>query len=415
MNIGFVGLGKLGLPVALSIENKGHSVIGTDIDERVKKYIEDRKIPYIEDGTQELLNKTNIKFTNTFNVVENSDIVFVPIQTPHREEYEGITRIPEDRVDFDYQYLKKGIKEIADIAVVLHKHIILVVISTVLPGTFEKELKPLINKYIDFIYNPFFIAMGTTRADFENPEFVLLGFDDPKKDKNIWMLKKFYATIHKSPIFITTVKNAELIKVVYNTFISTKIAYINTIAQVCHKIGANIDVVTEALSLAKDRIISNKYLTGGMGDGGGCHPRDNIALSFLAKKVELSYDFFESIMISREKHADFLVDLIERYSKEVKLPIVLLGVSYKKNINLTVGSHVSLVKNILNERSIKYDEYDDYVFPEKPFYNLPALYFIGIDHDYLKDRIFPKGSVVIDPWGIIKDSKGVDIIKVGRL
>ena len=91
MKIGFLGLGKLGLPVALAIEEKGHEVIGTDIDELTLRNIRFKTINYKEEGAQELLNKSQIKLKNTETIVKESDIIFVPIQTPHQEQYEGIT------------------------------------------------------------------------------------------------------------------------------------------------------------------------------------------------------------------------------------------------------------------------------------------------------------------------------------
>jgi len=96
--------------------------------------------------------------------------------------------------------------------------------------------------------------------------------------------------------------NAELIKVAYNTYIGMKIAFANTLMEICHKMG-NIDVdqVTGALTFASRRLMSGAYLTGGMGDGGGCHPRDNIALSWLAQRLDLSFDWFASVMGAREK------------------------------------------------------------------------------------------------------------------
>ena len=107
MNIGFLGLGKLGLPVALAIEDKGHRVIGTDINETTLRNIRFKTLDYKEEGAQELLNKSQIQIKNLKQIVKQSDIIFVPIQTPHEEKYEGITRIPKERADFNYEYLKK--------------------------------------------------------------------------------------------------------------------------------------------------------------------------------------------------------------------------------------------------------------------------------------------------------------------
>ena len=101
MKIGFVGLGKLGLPVALAVESKGHDVVGYDISQNVKNIIEAKKIPYKEIWAQDYLDKSNIKFEQLDKVVSHSEIIFVPIQTPHDPLYEGITRIPDKRVDFD--------------------------------------------------------------------------------------------------------------------------------------------------------------------------------------------------------------------------------------------------------------------------------------------------------------------------
>jgi len=112
MNIGFLGLGKLGLPVALAIEEKGHRVIGTDINETTLRNIRFKTLNYKEKGAEELLKNSKLELKNISEIVSESDIIFVPIQTPHEEKYEGITRIPDDRKDFNYEYLINGIKEL---------------------------------------------------------------------------------------------------------------------------------------------------------------------------------------------------------------------------------------------------------------------------------------------------------------
>ena len=118
--------------------------------------------------------------------------------------------------------------------------------------------------------------MGTTIDDFLYPEIILFGSENKFVSQKA---QSFYRTLTSSPFFETTIENAELIKVVYNTFISTKIAYINSIAEMCHRLpNTSIDEVSRALSLSTKRIISSSYMKGGMGDGGGCHPRDNLSL-----------------------------------------------------------------------------------------------------------------------------------------
>jgi UDP-N-acetyl-D-mannosaminuronate dehydrogenase len=113
MNIGFVGLGKLGLPVALAIESKGHNVAGIDIDPRVAEIINSKRFPYKEIYAQELLEKSNIKLLQLPDLVRFSDIIFVAVQTPHAPRFEGVTRLPPERMDFDYSYLKRAVKDLS--------------------------------------------------------------------------------------------------------------------------------------------------------------------------------------------------------------------------------------------------------------------------------------------------------------
>ena len=152
-------------------------------------------------------------------------------------------------------------------------------------------------------------------------------------------MDKFYETLHSRPVFKCTVEEAEMIKVSYNTFITGKIAMANTIMEVCHKLrNVDCDVVMDALSMANERLISPKYLRGGMGDGGGCHPRDNIALSYLARKVNLSFDWYDALM----KQTGTADPVACRYShvsmQEDRNGSIILGMTFKKETNLTVGS-----------------------------------------------------------------------------
>ena len=412
MKVGFLGLGKLGLPCALAIESKGHIIYGYDINSKVIQDIKNKKIKYKEKWADELLYKSKINLCPLHELVKNSEIIFVPIQTPHQKEYEGITRLPSKRVDFDYSYLKKGIKNLADIIKDISQSKIIVIISTVLPGTIRKEIKPLLNEFMKLCYNPYFIAMGTCIPDFLFNEINLLGVDDLDAAEKV---KIFYSTINDAPTFNTTIENAEMIKVCYNTFISTKIAMMNTIMEACHKLpNTNVDCITRALTLCKDRIISGKYLTGGMGDGGGCHPRDNITMSHLSRRLHLSYDWFENIMMQREKQTEWLADL---FIKEAKGGLmVILGTSFKPETNITTGSPALLLKNIIEEKGHKvttFDPFVDNVDWADEFETLPITYFIGTKHSSFKHFSFKQNSTVIDPFRYIVNRNDLKIIKIG--
>jgi len=419
MNVGFIGLGKLGLPCALAVESRGHKVVGYDPSEQVKDIIDTKKLQYQEQWAQKYLDKSKIEIKSVDEVVGESEIIFVSIQTPHEDEFEGITRIPDEREDFDYTYLKKGIKDLEQEIWHQQSKKVVIIISTVLPGTIRREIKPLIdhNPYFKLCYNPFFIAMGTTMRDFLHPEFVLFGHDDD------WALdksEKFYRTITHAPIFKTTIENAELIKVTYNTFISTKLAFTNTVMEMCHKLpNTNCDDVMNALALGSKRILAESYWSGGMGDGGGCHPRDNIALSWLSQELDLSHDWFDNIMKQREKQTEWLADLIEEHSNG--LPINILGKSFKPETNITTGSPSVLLKNILEERGHPVFIWDPYI--DEPWKEIKKmyddsetesqLYFIGTKHPDFTSFPYEKGSVIIDPWRYIPEQDSCEVIHVG--
>ena len=409
MNVGFMGMGKLGLPVALAIEKKGHKVIGYDPSPQVQETIRTKELPYKEAQAKEWLKKSNIEYKSVKQVVEHSDIIFVPIQTPHGQKFEGSTRIPDEREDFDYSYLIDGLTELDNELFQQEKEMTVVVISTVLPGTIRKYIKPLLSKYTKLCYNPFFIAMGTTIEDFLRPEIILFGVDDEEAAKKA---KKFYRTINHAPFYETTIENAELIKVTYNTFIGTKIAFVNSVMEMCHHLpNTNVDEVMNALKMCNKRIISDKYLSGGMGDGGGCHPRDNIALSWLSDKLDMSFNWFDNIMKQREVQTDWLADIIE-YNKKGK--VVILGKSFKPETNIETGSPAHLLANILRERNVSFEHYDPYVDGDFEIGYEACTFFIATKHEDFNDIDYPKGSVIIDPWRYIGDKQGVEVIRIGE-
>lgn len=419
MRIGFVGLGKLGMPTAYAMSIRGHDVMGYDIDPgRMQKDVFPHQEigPNGEPSLEPLLRESTLRFGSLDEVVRHAEIIFVAVQTPHEELYEGVTRLPDERVDFDYRWIKDAVRDLSA-AVARHgEDRVVVIISTVLPGTTRRELVPLINEHVKLCYNPFFIAMGTTVQDFLEPEFVLFGVRDREAAD---IARAFYRTLHDRPVYETTIENAELIKVSYNTFISMKIAFANTVMEVAHKTpGCDADAVTDAMALATGRLLSPKYLRGGMGDGGGCHPRDNIALSWLARELGLSYDWFEHLMLCRERQTDWLADLIEEQHERLELPerkVGIYGRAFKAGTNLTVGSPATLLTNILQERGFEVESYDPYVDPGPCPFTDRGVYFVATNHpDFAApDWTYPEGSVVLDPWRYVPPQDGVEVIPVG--
>ena len=409
MRIGFIGLGKLGLPCALAASTKGHDVMGYDIlPELMTK--KPRSVKELgPDGRTDfnaVLERSHLRFGRLEEVVTHADILFVTVQTPHEREYEGVTRVPADRIDFDYRYLIRAIEEVAAHAT---RPTIVAIVSTVLPGTVRRLVKPIAGPQLQLCYNPAFIAMGTTMRDVLHPEFVLLGVDDEEAAATV---EAYYESVTTAPVMRMSIESAELAKVAYNTFIGMKIAFANTLMEICHKTpGANVDDVTTALKNAHQRLISPRYLDGGMGDGGACHPRDNIAMSSLARKLALSRDIFEDVIETRWKQTEWLADLMMAHD----LPKAIIGYSFKAESNLIVGSPALLLQNILEERGFRPLMYDPHVdespcdLSELP----PHVFLIGAKHRQFASLVFPKGSVVIDPWRYVPAQDGVSVISVG--
>ena len=323
MKIGFIGLGKLGLPCAEVIAKKNHDVVGYDV---------------VEINSSLVVTQKNIKET-----VQGRDIVFIAVPTPHHKDYDGSQPTSHLKVkDFNYEIVKKCIIE-AD------KHMkseqLLVLISTVLPGIVRNQIIPLI-KNSKFLYNPYLIAMGSVPWDMVNPEMVMIGTKDGNKNGDAKKLIDFYETImENNPRYeIGTWDECECIKIFYNTFISAKLSLVNMIQDVSQKLGnINVDIVTNALAKSNQRIMGPKYMTAGMGDSGACHPRDNIALRYLSQNLNLGYDVFDSIMLAREKQAENIAKLLVNLAKENNFNIYIHGKSYKPDVEYIDGSYSLLV------------------------------------------------------------------------
>jgi UDPglucose 6-dehydrogenase len=390
MKIGFIGLGKLGLPCAETTAFKEHDVTGYDIETRSSSFVKVKKT------IQEC--------------VADRDIVFIAVPTPHDRDYDG--RSPTAHLeprDFDYDIVKSVILEANQY---MTKNQLLVLISTVLPGTVRREFIQLITN-TRFVYNPYLIAMGSVAWDMINPEMIMIGTEDGSETGDAKQLIDFYKTIMENdPRYVVgTWDEVEAIKVFYNTFISAKISLVNLIQDVAEQQGnINVDVVTEALANSTMRIMGPQYMKAGMGDGGGCHPRDNIALRYMAQQLNLGYDLFDSIMTAREIQAKNVAKKLVMLAKEHNLhKIFIHGEAYKPGVEYRNGSYSLLIGHYLRE--LEYEPtYIDPLTQTEVYQPLsPAVFLLAhsasTTYKYTSqnsiDRLYcdiPDGSVVLDPW-----------------
>ena len=407
-NIGFIGLGKLGLDCAEVMAEK-HTVRGYDIYPR----------------TSDLVKVCSIEET-----VNESEWIFIAVQTPHAEGYDG--SVPSSHMipkDFGHDAVKQAISDINKYARTPKK---VVLISTVLPGTTRRHFVPMLESQHQFLYNPYLIAMGSVKWDMVNPEMIMIGTQDGNPTALAGELVDLYKTImQNNPRYeIGTWDECEAIKIFYNTFISAKVGLANMIQDFAMKIGnINVDVVTNALARSTMRIMGPKYMTAGMGDAGACHPRDNIALRWLAEEYEIGYDLFDTIMHAREIQAENLAKFLVMKAQKYNLPIVIHGKAYKPDVPYCIGSYSTLVGFYVEQaghRVTYVDPLADDSTNVVTEVDHPAVFLWAhnrkITYEYTGDQEATKpyceiksGSVIVDPWRQLPlDMADIQVVHYGN-
>lgn len=403
--VAMIGLGKLGLPCA-EVMAEHYEVCGYDIN--------------TVDPTQTVTVKNSIA-----EAIKGADIIFVAVPTPHNPQYGGETPISNmTPCDFDYTPVIKVFEQI-------NPHVtqdqLVVLISTVLPGTVRDVLIHYLTN-ARFIYNPYLIAMGSVKWDMVNPECLIIGTEDGSTTGDAQELIEFYKPLMKNEprVNVGTWDEAEAIKIFYNTFISAKIGLVNMIQDVAEKNGnINVDVVTDALKAATQRITGPRYLTAGLGDAGACHPRDNIALRWLSGKLDLGYDMFHAIMSARDSQAQAMAGKLVKLAQETNLPVVIHGKAYKPYVPYTIGSYSLLVGHFVEHAGVELHYVDpltgDDTAPEGPAVVLmahnPAITYAGTGVEVKADEFYyniAPGSVLVDPWRTIKSFPGCRVVHYGN-
>jgi UDPglucose 6-dehydrogenase len=405
--IGFIGIGKLGLDCAEVMAEK-HKVWGYDIYPRTSDTV---KVC----GIEELVN--------------SSDWIFVAVPTPHTEGYDG--SVPSSHMepkDFGHDAVIDAINNINRYATSPKK---VVLISTVLPGTTRRKFVPLLDPQHEFVYNPYLIAMGSVKWDMVNPEMVMIGTEDGSLTGIAGELIELYKTVMENdPRYeVGTWDECEAIKIFYNTFISAKVGLVNMIQDFALKIGnINVDVVTNALARSTMRIMGPKYMTAGMGDAGACHPRDNIALRWLAQEYNIGYDLFDTVMHAREIQAENLAKFLVEQAKQHGMSVVIHGKAYKPDVPYCIGSYSTLVGHYVKKLGFNVRYIDP--LADDPTEVISEL--IGpcvilwahnrkITYEYTGDQADTKpycdilpGSIIVDPWRKLESTGTVKVIHYGN-
>jgi UDPglucose 6-dehydrogenase len=346
-----VGLGKLGCSMAAAIASRGHRVIGCDVVPEVVERLRRGRAPVDETGLAELIAQNRQRLTATHSLEEaiaQSDVTFVVVPTP--SDARGAFLLDHARAAF------RGIGAALRTKSGVHT---VVLTSTVLPGATRYGLIPVLERAsgrtaggdLGVCYSPAFIALGSVIRDFLHPDLVLLGESDA--DAGATLERAYHEILPlRPPIRRMSLENAELAKLAVNTFVTTKISFANMLADLCERIpGGDVDVVSDALGC--DRRIGRAYLTGALGYGGPCFPRDNQALAFLARALGSAAPLAEATDAVNRALPLRLADRL-RGVAGARGTVAVLGLAYKPatpvidesqslQIGLTLAAHGATV------------------------------------------------------------------------
>jgi len=320
-----VGLGKLGASMAAAIASRGFDVIGVDVAEEAVDALNQGRAPVQETGLAELITEHRERLRATTSHVEAiaaSDVTFVVVPTPS-----------EESGSFSLDYATAALRDIAGALAEKDEYHLVVVTSTVLPGSTRHGLLPILESTgkscgSDFglCYSPEFIALGSVIHDFLNPDFLLIGESDRQAGL---ALENTYREIvlNGAACCRMSFENAELTKIALNAYVTTKITFANMLAELCEHIpGGDVDIVSDALGL--DSRIGRKYLTGGLGFGGPCFPRDNLALAHFARSMGASAALPTATQEVNDGLADRIVERLAAFLRPEDT-VGVLGLAYK--------------------------------------------------------------------------------------
>ena len=362
IRISVIGLGKLGACTAACLAYKGFEVIGVDVNDKVVEAINRGKAPVREPRLQELIDASRKRLRATQDYREallESDVTFLIVPTPSKRDGH-----------FSDRFLKDALLHLSDALRRKAGYHLFSITSTVSPGTTEGHLIPLIeqcsgkelNRDFGVCYNPEFIALGSVIDDFLHPDLVLIGESEGRAGD---ILEGIYRRICENTPHIArmSIVSAEIAKISLNSFVTMKISFANTLAELCGAVpGADIDAITTALGA--DRRVSPYYLKGGLSYGGPCFPRDNRAFMAFARKYGVKTPLAEATDEVNLMHIRYLIDLVLSSMVDSRRAVSILGLAYKPGTPVIEESPaIKLIEGLL-KRDVEVIVYDPMAMEE---------------------------------------------------
>ncbi len=354
MNITIIGSGYVGLVSGVCFADIGHNVTCIDKDQGKIETLNSGEIPIFEPGLKELLAKNvtagRISFsTDLGESLAQCDAIFIAVGTPQDEDGSA-----------DMSYVLAASKEINELCGQIGKKDLAIVTKSTVPVGTADKIREIIGEEIKIASNPEFLREGNAIDDFMNPDRIVIGCDDELSDT---ILSKIYESFGTEKLVKTTTKTSELIKYTSNAFLATKIAFINEIADLCEKTGANIEELARATGL--DSRIGEKFLNAGPGFGGSCFPKDVSAIINIADKAETNLSIVRTVEYSNEERKASMARRVIAHLDEIGgKNVAVLGLAFKANTDDIRSAASTVIGPLLSKQGAEIIRYDPAVGAE---------------------------------------------------
>jgi UDPglucose 6-dehydrogenase len=348
MQIAVIGAGYVGLVSGICFASLGFKVNIVDKNEEKINLLNKGVIPIFEESLEDILkqNRQNLNFSTKVENVKNSDVIFIAVGTP-QDSKTGKANL---------SYLQEAGKQIAPF---LKENTTVVIKSTVPPKTnehFKKIIEKSVKTKVYFASNPEFLREGSGVKDFLYPERIVIGVEDAfSKQKLEFLYEKIIATGAK--FIVTDITSAELSKYASNTFLATKVAFINEISNLCFKLNANIDDISKIMGL--DSRIGAKFLQAGPGFGGSCFPKDILALENISKQNKAKSNITQAVIKANKKRIENILQHIQNIAGNIKNKnISVLGLAFKAGTDDIRSSPAIYIVEKLLKKGAKINVHD---------------------------------------------------------
>lgn len=322
MKIAIAGSGYVGLVTAVCLAELGHEVICVEIDEEKAALLQEGIAPIYEPGLEELLRRNlerqQLCFTTDHQQgYAQAEMIYIAVGTPQKEDGSAdLSHVVEVSLQIAQSITKDVIVVMKSTVPIGTNHLIHHIIRDQLRGDWKVEI----------VSNPEFLREGSAIHDAFHPDRIIIGAESPEAAETV---KRIYEPL-ESPMFLTDIRSAEMIKYASNAFLATKISFINEMANLCDKVGARVDEV--AIGMGMDRRIGREFLQAGIGYGGSCFPKDTAALINMARETGCRLDIVEAVSgINERQHTLLFRMALQRLENLMGKRIALLGLAFKPN------------------------------------------------------------------------------------